>query len=462
MVHDLSEQGVNRLAITVGESARGAALTRVLALKGSPGWLVSADEVRQWRFEGITEQGGTVSLYGPHVAGTPLESVWEKPLASALPFLFRLVRALVLLSKNAVPRFALQADAVLFTDSGSVLFLPPEVIREIRGGSPFAVIRDTFESLNHPDLEGDARASFTIAVLLYRIITGRFPFSGVDAEELHEQTRKLDVVPPDRVVADLSPEISRAVMEGLGRSRQGGLSLEEWGRRLSAWQSSELFSSLGSAERAKTHRDAGMLAQGSEKSFHRRMFWEKNWKTAAVIAAVIIVLGAGAASIVRNATKPRLTRGFSPAMVVEAFYTSMNSLDHMMMEACVTGKAGQTEISQTTTLYVMSRVTQAYEGKSGVISAANWAKDGRPKLVSPASLYGVTDLTLVQEREAPVPVFHVTYDKWTPGAGDSTPAAEAPKSEGRRIVDRVRLRADRDGWVIDKIERLRQDPLPPP
>jgi len=97
-----------------------------------------------------------------------------------------------------------------------------------------------------------------------------------------------------------------------------------------------------------------------------------------------------------------------------------------------------------------------------VTSAAEWDGNGRPKLVSPASLYGVTGLTLVQEREAPDPVFLVTYDKWTPGAGDSPQADEAPKSEGRRIVDRVRLKTDRDGWVIDRIERLRQDPLPPP
>ena len=463
MVNELSEQGVNRLAIAVGESARGAALTRILSLKGSPGWLVRADEVGQWRFEGITEQGGTVSLYGPHVAGTLLESILQKPLATALPFLLRLVRALMLLSEKAIPRFPLQADAVLFTDSGSVLFLPPEVLREIRGRSPFAVIRDSFESLNHPDLQGDACASFTIAVLLYRIITGRFPFSGADAEELHEQSRKLEVVPPDRTVPDLSPEISRAVMEGLGRTRQGGLSLEEWGRRLSAWQSAELFRSLGSAEKENALRDAGILAKGSQTSFRRRMFWEKNWKTGAVIAAVVIVLGAAVASVVGNAMKPRPTKGFSPAKVVDAFYTSMNSLDHMMMEACVTGKAGQTEISQTTTLYVMSRVTQGYEGKSSVTSAAEWDRNGRPKLVSPASLYGVTGLTLVQEREAPDPVFLVTYDKWTPGAGDSPPAdGEAPKSEGRRIADRVLLKTDRDGWVIDRIERLRQDPLPPP
>jgi hypothetical protein len=97
-----------------------------------------------------------------------------------------------------------------------------------------------------------------------------------------------------------------------------------------------------------------------------------------------------------------------------------------------------------------------------VTSAAEWDANGRPKLVSPASLYGVTGLTLVREREAPDPVFLVTYDKWTPGPGDSSQADEAPKSEGRRIVDRVQLKADRDGWVIDGIERLRQDPLPPP
>jgi hypothetical protein len=135
------------------------------------------------------------------------------------------------------------------------------------------------------------------------------------------------------------------------------------------------------------------------------------------------------------------------------------------MSACVVGRAGREEISQVTTLYVTSRVTQGYEGKSNIISAAEWDMNGRPPLASPAALYGVTGLALTWEQAEPTPVFTAAYDKWNPASGgDAPPAgtAAAPKSEGHHVVDKVWLRRDRGDWVIHRIDRQSEVPLPAP
>ena len=115
MVTELMEHGEKYIAVPVGDIARGTGLTRILALKGSPGWLVEGAVVREWRFEGIVEKDGAVFLYGAHVAGIPLSAVLGMPVAEALPFLSRLVRTLTLLSKRGMPRFPLETDCVLFT-----------------------------------------------------------------------------------------------------------------------------------------------------------------------------------------------------------------------------------------------------------------------------------------------------------------------------------------------------------
>lgn len=462
---ELMDKGIRHLAVAVGPAAQGTALTRILALKTSPGWIVRQNDVEEWRYEGVREQDGTLYLYGPHVSGIPLSDIFTAQLAGALPSLARLAPALSLLAEKGKGWYALEADAVLFTEE-AVLFLPPAIHREIRDMRTFESNRDAFECINHPDMKGEAQASFGIAAILYRVIVGHFPFTGPTFEEIHEQARKLAVTPPASQVPGLAAEVSELILAGLGRGRRGTVTLAEWATKLVEWQSREIFRPLSAEENARALDEAQAREIGSTKSFRRRMFWEKNWKLAAVVAAGVIIVGAVLGSILSHALAPRVTHGFTPRQVVNGFYSGMNSLDQTLMDACVTGKAGQAEINETTTLYVTSRVTQGYEGKSNIVSAAEWDRAGRPALTSPQTVFGVTGLSMTQEQDEPHPVFLVKYDMWNPASPPDTgkaPSLEAaPASEGHHVVDRVSLKLTGGDWLIDKIDRLSSDLLPPP
>ena len=466
MPTELIEQGEPHLAMAVGASAQGTAFTRILSMKSSPGWIAADDGVTEWRFDAVTEHDGIVYLIGPLVHGITLQEVLEMPLASALPFVARLTSALRALETSAIPWFPLEAGAIIFAENGGVLFLPPRICAEIRDIRPFATNRDSFESLNHPDLKDESLLSFALASILYRLATGRFAFTGPDAEELHEQARKLELTAPARVVPALLPEASDLIMDGLGRGKRGTVGLAEWESALASWQKKDLFRALSPEEMEKIQREGAAEAEGSAKSFRRRMFFEKNWKLMLIIAVIVIALGAVAGSIVKNATAPRVTRGYPPDKVVTTFYSSMNTLDHSAMEACVVNKAGKGEINEATTLFVTSRVTMGYEGKSNIISAQEWDTQGRPSLVSPSTLYGVTNLVVTQEQPAPTPVFLVKYQKWNPAQppdNGKSPSLDSPtQSEGHQVTDRVWMKQDKSDWVIYKIDRVQTDPLPSP
>jgi hypothetical protein len=107
-----------------------------------------------------------------------------------------------------------------------------------------------------------------------------------------------------------------------------------------------------------------------------------------------------------------------------------------------------------------------YEGRSNINSAADWDKGGRPDIVSPASLYGVTALTVTQEQGEPSPVYVAAYEKWNPVSSSDTGASldqnVTPQSEGHAVKDRVFLRKDKGDWVIYRIDRLETNPLPAP
>ncbi len=459
MALDITEGGVRWLAVPVGP-ARGTALTRILSLKGSPGWLVAPPSIKEWRFTGVTERADGALLYGPWHSGRTLASVLDLPADEVLTFLARLTEALALLEERLVPLFPLQTDAVIFCDDGSILFLPAEVTRELRELRPFEMNRETFESLRNPDLRGEDAVSFSLGVLLYRRLTGAFPFTGPSPEELHEQMRKLEILGPADVMPGIPEDVSETIMAALGRSRRRAPSLEDWLSSLRSWHRAGALRSL--ARIGAPSRAAESRRRESERRFRRRVFWEKNWRTALIITVAVAVAGAGLASVLKGVLAPRVTRGYSPEKVVRTFYQSMNTLDTVTMQACVVGGAGKEEINEVTNLYVISRVSMGYEGRSNIIAADDWDRAGRPAVPAPRTIYGVTGLSIVQEKPAPTPVFRVSYEKWNPvPASDETGSKQppTPRYEGHSIVDRVSLKKDRGDWVIDKIDRLHVAPV---
>jgi hypothetical protein len=452
MALDIHVGEVKYLAVPIGSPARGNALSRILGLKGSPGWIAKPPLLKEWRFTGVTEHEGGTVLYGPWMPARTLADVMELPPPEALPFLIRLAEALQLLKERTITLFPLQTDAVLFCDDGSVLLLPAEVMRELRELRPFSMNCDTFESINNPDTRGEDMLSFALGALLYRAATGAFPFRGGSAEDIHEQMRKLEILSPDG-------EPSSIIMAALGRSRRARPDLDEWVESLRAWGRD------GALQRTRGG-GAASASPAAQKRFHRRVFWEKNWRTAVIIAAAVVVVGAGAGSILKNVLAPRVTRGYSPQKVVQAFYQSMNTLDQITMGACVVDGAGKAQINEVTNLYVISRVSTGYEGRSNIVAADEWDKAGRPPLPFPQTLFGVTGLVITQEKPEPTPVFLVTYDKWTPvpASDTATPNQQpsGPRYEGHAVQDRVFLKKDRGDWVIYRMDRLRSDPLPLP
>jgi hypothetical protein len=461
MVQHIVEQGAAKLAVTLGSAGRSHAVARLSGLRASPGWHVDGEAVREWRFEGFAGRPDGACLFGPDLHGLTLAEVLERPLERAAPLLGRLADALGTLAERAVPPFPLQSDAIVLDDRGGVLFLPPDVMREMRALRPFAENRDTFEALNHPDLRGETLASFTLGACLYRAAVGRFPFMGTDAEEIHEQARKLAILPPARLAPGLREEASTLVMAALGRQRGQSARIADWRAGFAAWRREGIARPVEAAERERLAVEASSSEREAAKRFRIRRFWEKNWKIVAIAAAGAAMAGAVLGSILSGVFAPRATRGYPPRAVVETFYTAINRMDHSLMEDCVVDKAGQGEISEAMNLYVISRVQMGYEGRSNAIAADQWDKAGRPALKPGASVYGVTDLAIAEQSGEPAPVYLATYEKWSPDNGDGG-GASTLRTLHRKLVDRVSLRRDKDDWVIFRIERLSEETLTPP
>jgi hypothetical protein len=174
-----------------------------------------------------------------------------------------------------------------------------------------------------------------------------------------------------------------------------------------------------------------------------------------VAAVVVIWIGT---SVLRNALAPPATVGKTPGEVVELFYTSINTLDNTTMEDCLDRKLDIAEVRETLHLYVISKVRMAYEGTSGFYSAQEWVDNGRPPLEGTEMIYGIAELEINREMED---TYRVTYEKWITSSGDDPEADSASlKLVGTLHADRVFLRDTGKYWVIYRIDRLKEEPIP--
>jgi len=461
----LVREGRDVLAIPVGVSKNDFVLTKLAELRKLPGHIIRDWEIEEWRFDGAFKHEGRLYLHGPHLDGLFLEEAIQKSFPAALPYLTRLTHALMVLKRRGFGLEFIQTDSIYFLEDGGILFLPPALMKELRNMHPEVYKLRVFESISHPDIEEPEKGlSFSLAALLYRVIRGHYPFQADTEEEVHNRIRYARLLPLSLIEPGFREDLSRQILAGLGRGDTPAASLEEWEEILAGCKQEGLHRAITEMEREQIRQRARKEEEKIGKAYRRRVFWQKNWKTVAIVAVAVVVVGGLAGSMLKNILAPRETRGFSPEQVVESFYRSMNDLNHTLMQDCVVKGAGKQTIREVVNIYVLSRVSLGYEGRSHVINADEWDAQGRPELSPPETVYGVTDLVVRQERGEPEPVFQVSYTKWVPEPGqdpgaDSAGSTGSSETEGLRftsleITERVYLKLDRKDWVIYRFEPL--------
>jgi len=433
-----------------------SSLAKRSALQQSDGWIVHGGEVRPWRFSGYLRRGETLLVTGPWVAGELLSAALQGPPDAALAAVARVAAAVARLADAGLVDQPLQLNGIMLLAAGGVLVLPPAVIRQLtETHSPGAMLAGSAR-VNHPDLSGEQRLSTMLAILSYRAITGEFPFPAPGEEELRNQMRRLDVVPARLLAPGCSEELSSCIGRALRPQRhESPPALADWPALLARAREDAEPVAASAAEHSQA--EAAALRQRYAQAFRRRVFLQRNLRTMVVAAVFVAAVGAVLGSIVANQFKPRVTRGYTPRQVVEAFYGSIGALDHTTMEDAVIGDAGKPLINEVVNLFVISRVAQGYEGRSHIIDAAEWEAAGEPELPADRSLYGPSQLQIAAEQGEPQPVFRVSYLMWRLGGADGDDPPGTPQ-QGMPTSERVFLRQDKDDWVIFEIQPL--DPPP--
>jgi hypothetical protein len=465
------QRGQQVLAIPAGASTRQRALAALGDLQSAPGYIVRENRCHQWRVKGFFREAGQSFFYGPAEEGLLLEEILTYSPEAALSYLQRLLAALAVLEQNGLAAFELQSDGVLFLHQGGVLFLPPMLMGKIREIRPLHYRLAVHEILNHPDLKNSfpAQPAFSFAVMLYTLLCGRPPFAGDSDEELHSQIRTLRPTPPELAVPGLKTEVSELIMRGLTKAPGPAPTLKEYRRALERWAGEGFFTAISASEKDLLKRRGEQTAAKNASAYRRKVFWRRHGRLVGIIVLAVLVAGGITASWLKNILAPPATRGFTPLEVVSAFYRSINTLDHSLMDDCTGGRAGRDVIREVTQVYVITRVSSAYEGESRFLSADSWDRQARPPVVPPTLLFGITALNIAPLAERPggvppqesEPVYLVSYEQWRSATDEPEDGEDAVSVSirGLRVEERVTLRKKGKDWVIVLFERLRAEEI---
>jgi len=457
--------GENVLGFDTGLSAQAFAQAKMAQFITSPGYIVFPDNrVRTWQPGGVTEIGGegteTMIVWGPMFPGERLSGIIngnrEDEALDALRFW---LRARMLMEENPgagteIP-YPGPAGALIVTQTqagseqqggypaGAVFFPPPRLLKRTLEAEGAETVLNA-ERWVHPDLAGTAAISFSAGAMLYRIFCGAVPFPRNEPDELRQDMREAVFTPPELAAPGLDPEMSELIRRLLGRAPQNREekprpapdSIGAFIGQPAAKPASSWVKPLGEDEIAKIRMEQEQFSRKKALSVKTRRFVIRNTAIITASLVIVVVLLLFVRSMVKHQEELPTTKGMDPVEVAKTYYGAFGALDHTLMDACVSGKAGKGDIEMVINLFVISKMRQAYEmAQTNFMSAQDWADAGRQ--ATDKTVFGVTDLNvqvLSVDQGSGTASLEADYILWMPASffkeGDDTLPADDDTAGG--------------------------------
>ncbi|MDR0473022.1 MAG: hypothetical protein LBH43_05070 [Treponema sp.] len=508
-IHDFRLDGKEALGFDTGLDSRAFAQAKAAQVLSEPGCLVFPDgRIENWKALGVEENpDGNMTVYGPAFPGKSLMDIIcdQARKEEALDAARFWIKAQIFLSQiidegkrsvfpGAAGAFIALKNAGDFP-AGTVLFPPERLVKRcIEAAGDEAV--EAAQRFVHPDLYGEEGAAFSAASMLYAVFCGAPPFAenkALNREAAHEgkvkktggrsplEIMRQDIregvfLPPELAAPGLDKELSKIINETLSANLQKTKNKKRPSLEV-------LFDAVGSAgsrgtaswlrmpgeeEIKKNLRKKKQYNKSRNLQVKTRRFVIRNTTIIAVSAAALLILLFGIRGFLRQRAERPNTIGMSPVQVAETYYGAFGPLDHILMEACVLGKAGKEDINLVINLFVLARARQAYEFNSfTAIGAEEWLDAGSPE--THINVFGVTGLNIkilgVDEVSGRTE-FGAEYTLWLPAAffpeEDGKPLTLEEMAENRNTPrlpiafqrrDRLKLVMHKNAWRISEIIR---------
>ena len=468
--------GKTVLGFDTGLNAQAFAQARIARYITSPGTIVYPDgKTENWQPGGTVEyeSTSTIVIWGSNFPGEELLELIndDNRKEEALNALRYWLKArMIAEEKNPA-----ESDAPFPGPKGAffvskekqetypmgTVFLPPIWLLKRTLEADGAEAKLEAERWTHPDLEGSKSISFSAGAMLYRILSGAPPFPRETEAELRQDIREAVFIPPNLASPGIDPEMSDLIARSMCRVAQdaeagirpspdfiNGFIGPPGSKPVSGWRRS-----LNEEEISKIRAEHEQYSKRSALKVKTRRFVIRNTAIIAGSAIIAIILILSVRSFVRGRADLPTTKGMTPIEVAEAYYGAFDDLNHVLMEACVIGKAGKQDITMIMNFFVITKVRQAYEyGEGLMIRAQEWIDSGRPEI--DRTVFGITDFSVrVLSEDGKNANLEVNYILWAPGSDTGDEEMTIQQVSGRVTKDYLTLTFQKDAWRIAEIIR---------
>ena len=288
-------------------------------------------------------------------------------------------------------------------------------------GTPYYMSPEQARGVRALDRRSDL---FSVGVMFYEAVTGRLPFEGETFNELMFKIALQDAPAADSIVSDLDPGIARILRRALARDPAGRFATAaEFAHALDAWldtssggrvgasevparvESATTTHPAGAAEGHPTPSPEGTNPEWSRTSERAEGAGRRSWAAlvVAVAVAALVVVGVAYGFRLRSELDPR-----SPASPV--------ALGPSGDQGTASATTSTTALAQPSTL-----ATALALGAPSAVPATSAAS------VAPATSVAPRAPATTESERAPLP------SRASSPAGETTAAATAPASSGRRV-----------------------------
>lgn len=232
----------------------------------------------------------------------------------------------------------------------------------------------------HPAFKARNSVRFIQAVVMYRAVTGLFPFSCEKTAERNADMLDLNYRP----LRCLIPGIDKNIILFTERAFAGK----------NAEFPAEAFSSFKKNELPDS--DLEVFQRKAERSFFRRQKrirakrWFKARRTAfSIAAAAAVILGITGNSLYRTSQEKRTTKGLTSRETVEMYYSAISCLD-VDSAGNASEKNLRRRVDLIGTVFVSGKTRSMYDASLDIVPPAAWLVKNQPN----HNIYGLSQFAI--------------------------------------------------------------------
>ena len=397
---------------TFGKTAHDAVLSQ-------DGVLFDGKNFRQWTFEEVksydAEKNGKAERLVFYCAKNPLsegartlaellEEGGEKALSATLAACTALTAAAK--DGNQIPMVG--AGGIMI-DGNKVLFAPESLYSYAANTLPAQETLLQHQGYLNETIKGLPALCFERAAIIYRLLTGRLPFTAADSISRNADIFDRKFLPLEYCINGIDSELAYAVNNGLrlnstavnvpGKRKKGKTSedlrpeadfplekLEE-AFRLSQKQAEE-----GNDKDFEEKVAAYLKSQTSKINTKRTI--KRNSTTIAVIVAALVIVAVVIGNTIKTRGSDYTSIGLTSSQTISAYMNGVNEKDTMLLSDFGDGKSINSFSDTVSRIYVMHKQRLTF-GDNGFGYPANWlfyiTDDAKYER---SGVYGVTNLKI--------------------------------------------------------------------